>query len=148
MYGVSTGRPRDMGGFALAIDPSAFIPALIYEGIMTRYLESIRARRPGRRRRRPADGSGDRELGRGSTERLKNGIPRRPPTRWRRMEQLSATHGLDAAGQGVAAERLEAVRRFRCGRRAGSSAAQGPRPGCGAFQLASAHRLWQRPGEP
>jgi LDH2 family malate/lactate/ureidoglycolate dehydrogenase len=92
MYATSTGAPRDMGGFALAIDPSAFIPAPIYEGIISRYLENIRAAAPAEGAAGRPMAPGDREWA-VEAERLRNGIPVDPDT-VAAMEELAARHGL------------------------------------------------------
>jgi LDH2 family malate/lactate/ureidoglycolate dehydrogenase len=46
MYAETTGRPRDMGGFALAIDPGAFVDRAVYDTIIKRYVANIRAAAP------------------------------------------------------------------------------------------------------
>lgn len=75
MYGKpSTGAPRDMGGFALAINPSAFIAPALYGAIITRYLANIRAAVPAEGATGKPMAPGDREWA-VEKERLQKGVP-------------------------------------------------------------------------
>lgn len=93
MYGQpSTGAPRDMGGFALAINPSAFIAPEIYGAIMTRYLANIRAAVP-------AEGAGGKPMAPGDREwaveeeRARKGVPVDPVSEEAFVE-LAGKYGL------------------------------------------------------
>ena len=92
MYAASTGQPRAMGGFALAINPDAFVSPEIYAAILVRYLANIRAAVP-------ADGATGRPMAPGDrewaveTERLKNGVPVDPDS-VAAFKTLSEKHGL------------------------------------------------------
>lgn len=92
MYGVSAGKPRPMGGFALAINPDAFVPRVAYDAIMGRYLENIRTAAP-------AEGAAGRPMAPGDREwaveadRLKNGVPVDPDS-VAAFERLAAQYGL------------------------------------------------------
>ncbi len=79
MYAQSTGRPRDMGGFALAIDPGAFVPAAVYGATMKRYLANIRAAAPAEDAALKPMAPGDREWA-VEAERLRDGVPVDPDT--------------------------------------------------------------------
>ena len=74
----SVGEPRELGQFVLAIDPDAFVPRMVYDGIMINYLAALRGMEP-------ADGAeppmapGDREW-RIESERAAKGIPVDPAT--------------------------------------------------------------------
>jgi LDH2 family malate/lactate/ureidoglycolate dehydrogenase len=89
MYAQSTGRPRDMGGFALAINPEAFIPAEVYGAIMSRYLANIRAAEPAEDAALPPMAPGDREWA-VEAERLRLGVPVDPDS-IDAFEKLAAT---------------------------------------------------------
>jgi LDH2 family malate/lactate/ureidoglycolate dehydrogenase len=92
MYGSSTGAPRDMGGFALAIDPHAFIAPEIYGETIRRYLANIRSAAA-------AEGAGGRPMAPGDrewaveAERALHGIPVDPDS-IAAFEELSRRHGL------------------------------------------------------
>jgi LDH2 family malate/lactate/ureidoglycolate dehydrogenase len=79
MYAQSTGRPRDMGGFALAIDPGAFVPTEIYGATMKRYLANVRSAPPAEDAALAPMAPGDREWA-VEAERLRAGIPVDPDT--------------------------------------------------------------------
>ncbi|MBX3538868.1 MAG: Ldh family oxidoreductase [Chelatococcus sp.] len=74
----SVGKPRELGQFVLAIDPEAFVPRAVYDGIMTGYLASLRGMEPAEGAEPPM-APGDREW-RIEEERKLNGIPIDPAT--------------------------------------------------------------------
>ena len=92
MYGQTTGAPRDMGGFAMAINPDAFIGPQIYGAIMTRYLANIRAAPPAEGATGRPMAPGDREWA-VEDERKLNGVPV-DPVSIAAFEGLSAKFGL------------------------------------------------------
>jgi LDH2 family malate/lactate/ureidoglycolate dehydrogenase len=74
MYAESTGVPRDMGGFALAMNPEAFVSAEIYGAIIARYLANLRSAVPAEDAALKPMAPGDREWA-AEAERLANGVP-------------------------------------------------------------------------
>lgn len=72
------GEPRELGQFVLAIDPEAFVPRVVYDGIMTGYLASLRGMEPVEGAEPPM-APGDREW-RIEEERRLKGIPIDPAT--------------------------------------------------------------------
>jgi len=75
MYGkASTGAPRDMGGFALAINPASFISTEVYGAIITRYLANVRAAVPAEGATGKPMAPGDREW-KVEDERKVKGVP-------------------------------------------------------------------------
>jgi LDH2 family malate/lactate/ureidoglycolate dehydrogenase len=92
MYQTSTGAPRDMGGFALAIDPKAFVDEGVYAAIITRYLANLRAAPPAEDAAGRPMAPGDREWA-VEAERARNGIPVDPDS-VAAFETLAEAHGL------------------------------------------------------
>jgi LDH2 family malate/lactate/ureidoglycolate dehydrogenase len=92
MYGVSSGKPRDMGGFALAINPSAFVGPEIYGAIMSRYLVNIRAAIPAEGAAGKPMAPGDREWA-VEAERQQKGVPV-DPVSIDAFEELTSRYGL------------------------------------------------------
>lgn len=92
MNGEDVATPREMGGFALALDPSAFIPADVYGRIIKTYMANIRQAAAA------ADATGT-PMAPGTREwaveagRLENGIPVDPDT-VRTFRETAAAHGL------------------------------------------------------
>ena len=74
----SVGKPRELGQFVLAIDPEAFVPRAVYDGIMVGYLASLRGMEPAEGAEPPM-APGDREW-RIEEERAAKGIPVDPAT--------------------------------------------------------------------
>ena len=93
MYGVSTGKPRAMGGFALAINPDAFVAREIYDAIITRYLANIRAATPAEGATGRPMAPGDREWA-VEADRLENGVPVDPDS-VAAFGELGAKYGLE-----------------------------------------------------
>jgi LDH2 family malate/lactate/ureidoglycolate dehydrogenase len=92
MFAQSTGQPRDMGGFALAIDPEAFIPAEIYAATINRYLASLRAAEPAEDAALRPMAPGDREWA-VEAERVQHGVPVDPVSETE-FAAIGATYGL------------------------------------------------------
>jgi len=93
MYGESTGKRRPMGGFAMAIDPGAFIPAETYGAIITRYLANVRSAVPAEDAALTPMAPGDREWA-VEADRLRAGVPVDPDT-VAAFEALALERGLE-----------------------------------------------------
>ncbi|WP_448953746.1 Ldh family oxidoreductase [Labrys neptuniae] len=93
MYGEpSTGAPRDMGGFALALNPAAFVAPELYGAIITRYLANIRAAAPAEGATGRPMAPGDREWA-VEEERARKGIPVDPVSE-EAFAELAGKYGL------------------------------------------------------
>jgi LDH2 family malate/lactate/ureidoglycolate dehydrogenase len=93
MYGKpSTGAPRDMGGFALAINPASFISTEIYGAVITRYLANLRAAAPAEGATGKPMAPGDREW-KVEEERSRKGVPVDPESEIA-FAELSGRYGL------------------------------------------------------
>jgi len=92
MYGQSTGKPRDMGGFALAINPAAFVSPEVYGTIMARYLSNLRAAEPAEGASGRPMAPGDREWA-VEAERRQKGVPV-DPVSIEAFAELSSRYGL------------------------------------------------------
>jgi len=92
MYAETTGKPRDMGGFALAINPEAFVPAEIFGSIIKRYVANVRAATPAEDAALLPMAPGDREWA-VEAERLVKGVPVDPDS-VKALEALGRGFGL------------------------------------------------------
>lgn len=93
MYAQTTGRPRDMGGFALAIDPGAFVSPDVYGAIVTRYVANVRAAAPAADAALPPMAPGDREWA-VEEDRLRRGVPVDPDS-LASFADIARRHGVE-----------------------------------------------------